>query len=271
MQWRTLLGMALMASAAPVLAVGNTLDLRVYDASAGTTLPVYRHDGRYYIAGEPGHEYRLALASRSGGRALAVVSVDGVNAVTGETAAPDQSGYVLGPYQCYSVMGWRKSLDRVASFYFTSLGDSYAARTGRPRNVGVIGVAVYAEKPAPMPEPMPDYQQRGPESNQPAPGAARDDAARPEAGAAPAAPAMPLAKSAASERAQNSLGTGHGRSLDSSVVDTEFERASSTPLETIVIYYDARANLVAQGIIPSLDARRGNWPNPFPNGFVPDP
>ena len=43
--------------------------------------------------------------------------------------------------------GWRKSMDEVAAFYFTALPDSYAARTGRPDNVGVIGVALFREEP----------------------------------------------------------------------------------------------------------------------------
>ena len=45
-----------------------------------------------------------------------------------------------------SIEGWRKSLDDVATFYFTRLPDSYAARTGRPDNVGVIGVALFPER-----------------------------------------------------------------------------------------------------------------------------
>jgi hypothetical protein len=55
------------------------------------------------------------------------------------------------------------------------------------------------------------------------------------------------------------------------VVNTEFERSSSRPAETIAIYYDSRANLVAQGIIPGQDLLRPPLPNPFPAGFVPDP
>ncbi|MBL6751976.1 MAG: hypothetical protein ISP90_15765 [Nevskia sp.] len=254
MHWRALCGITLLVSAAPALAVGNLVDLEVYDATAGITLPVYRHGGRNYVAGEPAHEYRLALASHAGGRTLAVTSVDGVNVVSGETAAPGQTGYVLGAWQSYDILGWRKSLERVASFYFTSLGDSYAARTGRPRNVGVIGVAVFLEK---LPYVPPAAMNSAPES-----GAARDEAAR--AGAAPA----PMAKA---QQPDSKLGTGHGRGRDSTVVDTEFDRASSRPDETIVVYYDSRANLVAQGIIPGVDARRGGLPNPFPNGFVPDP
>ncbi|MGO4782125.1 hypothetical protein AB4084_42215, partial [Lysobacter sp. 2RAB21] len=62
------------------------------------------------------------------------------------TASPSQAGYVLEAWQSTEINGWRKSMDDVAQFVFTDLPDSYAARTGRPDNVGVIGVAVFQER-----------------------------------------------------------------------------------------------------------------------------
>ena len=41
--------------------------------------------------------------------------------------------------------GSEAALSQTAAFYFTDLADSYAARTGRPDNVGVIGVALFRE------------------------------------------------------------------------------------------------------------------------------
>ncbi len=79
--------------------------------------------------------------------------MDGVNVITGKTASPSQSGYVLDPWGLVDIDGWRKSMDQVAAFYFTALPDSYAARTGRPDNVGVIGVALFRER-----EVMPQYR-----------------------------------------------------------------------------------------------------------------
>jgi hypothetical protein len=84
---------------------------------------------------------------------VTVLSVDGVNVLTGQTAATLQSGYVIDGGQSYAINGWRKSMEDVAQFVFTALPDSYAARTGRPGNVGVIGVAVYRERAAP-PQPI---------------------------------------------------------------------------------------------------------------------
>src|SRR5256885_11315207 len=121
-----------------------------YDRTDGTALAVYVKDGRRYIVGTPGHEYAVRIRNATGERILAVTSVDGVNVVSGETASPEQSGYVLDPYGSVEIAGWRKSLDRTAAFYFTDLRDSYAARTGRPANVGVIGVAVFTEKQPPI-------------------------------------------------------------------------------------------------------------------------
>jgi len=118
----------------------------VYDRGAGEALPEYRHRGRSYIEGRPGNEYAVRIRNNTAERLLAVLSVDGVNAVTGETASPDQSGYVIEPWGYVTVQGWRKGLDRTAAFYFSDPQDSYAARTGRPDDLGVIGVALFRER-----------------------------------------------------------------------------------------------------------------------------
>ena len=94
----------------------------------------------------PGHRYSVRMTNRTGGRVLTVLSVDGVNAITGQTASPNQSGYVLSPWESAEIAGWRKSDNEIAQFNFTALPDSYASRTGRPANVGVIGVAVFTER-----------------------------------------------------------------------------------------------------------------------------
>ncbi len=104
------------------------------------------HRGASYIAGRPGNRYAVRLTNRSGARVLVVLSVDGVNAISGETAATGQQGYVLAPHASAEITGWRKSWQEAAAFYFTALPDSYAARTGRPDNVGVIGAAVFRER-----------------------------------------------------------------------------------------------------------------------------
>ena len=235
----------LVSSAAS--AHGGMVDLSIYDRTEGRRLPVYWHEGRAYIAGKPGNEYQVALRSRQSQDVLAVVSIDGVNVITGETAHPSQSGYVLSPRAGLDILGWRKNLSRTAAFYFTALPDAYAARTGRPDNVGVIGVALYRRKIEPIPLPQP--------YGQVAPSAAERRDSRNEAGAG--------------ARAEDRLGTGHGRQENSPAVHVTFERATSAPAEVIMLYYDSHANLLARGIIRD-PVRVAPLPRPFP-GFVPDP
>jgi len=252
---------ALLGLAPAAHAVGSLTDVCIYDRSAGQTLPVYYKDGQYFVAGEPGHEYQIQIRNQSGGDVLAVVSVDGVNVVSGETAHWRQSGYVLDNWQNLEIKGWRKSLERTAAFYFTRLPDSYAARTGRADNVGVIGVAVFQRKPAPVPVPhaAPMTQADEAAASAGAPAESRQEANSAE-----------LSKRAHRDAEAARLGTGHGRSETSYARYTTFERATDAPAEIISIRYDSRRNLIAQGIIPA-DAVRPLAVNPFPGGFVPDP
>jgi len=236
----------------------------LYDRSAGEALPVYRHHGRRYVVGQPGNEYAVRIRNCSGRRLLAVVSVDGVNAVTGESASPDQSGYVLEPGGYVNIQGWRKDLSRTAAFYFSDPEDSYAARTGRPDDLGVIGVALFRE-----------VERAAWLSNEgrPAPQGSRDRAEADSAGEAKASRAEGATASAPAME-QPSLGTGHGRGEYSPVEQVEFERASSQPDEMIAIRYERRETLVAMGVLPQWQHRSARPdPDPFPGtpGFVPDP
>jgi hypothetical protein len=248
----------------PAAAAGGLAEVTVFDRAAGRVLPLHWHEGRAYVAGTPGNEYSIRIRNRTGEELLAVVSVDGVNVITGETANPSQSGYVLSPYRRFELGGWRKSLERTAAFYFTSLSDSYAARTGRPDHAGVIGVALFRKKsePQPIARPAPSAPQPLARSEaRDAAGAAAESAA---AGRGPS-PAEPSAK----------LGTGHGRSEVSHARYVSFERASREPAEMVTIYYDSYRNLVARGVIrepvaPCAFPCFPRAPEPFP-GFVPDP
>jgi hypothetical protein len=251
---------ALLCLSLPTYALGSLVDVQVIDRASGQTLPMYWHNGRWWVPGKPGARYAVTLANRTGARTLAVVSVDGVNVVSGESAAPDQTGYVLSRGQFAQITGWRKDMTRVAAFEFTALEQSYAARTGRPDNVGVIGVAVFRERPRPSTPPPAVLRQ---ESSRDA-GAAPAPAAEANAGAGDA-----RSRADESQTKEQRLGTGHGRNERSPTSYTEFERAQSTPDELIAIHYDSRDNLLAMGVIP----RPRSMPNPSPAtaGFVPDP
>jgi hypothetical protein len=263
----------------PVVRAG-LVQVDVYDRANGSTLPLYAKDGRRYIVGTPGHEYAVRVSNRTGARVLVVTSVDGVNVISGDTAAPSQSGYVLDPWGSVEIIGWRKNLERTAAFFFTEHENSYAARTGRPANVGVIGVAVFREKVQPISRR--DLELRGGPVASASPSQAPRAADGPEAAAnteAPAAAARERDTSdarheslAAAAKTQSKLGTGHGRNEASRVTMVNFERAGETPAETVAIQYDRRENLVAMGVLPGPRLSRRE-PEPFPGAmrFAPDP
>jgi len=248
------------------LASPSLVEVDVIDRDNGQALPEYMYRGDHWIAGVPGHRYSVRLTNMTSQRVLVVLSVDGVNAVTGQTAAPSQGGYVLGPWESTEIAGWRKSMDDVAQFVFTDLPDSYAARTGRPDNVGVVGVAVFRERiwrPAHAPP-------GGPTSPPIAGHAATRERAAGGTGY-PSAPAS-AADQAMAERAPQQLGTGHGQREWAPVGATDFVRANRSPQQVSQIRYDDADTLVAMGVLPRAHQRYARYaPRAFPNRFVADP
>ncbi len=275
---------ALLALASlPAQAIGRLADVTIVDRETGATLPVHYAKGEYWVAGRPGARYAMTVHNRIGERVLAVPSVDGVNVLSGETAAWDQRGYVFSPYERYQITGWRKSSSEIAAFEFSNASNSYAGRTGRPANVGVIGVALFREQqPLPAPSVAPE-QRRDSGSSSNGLGRLRDEPAAPPAAAAAPAPsseaessrslsAGSLAKAAPERSAK--LGTAHGQRETSVVTQTTFTRLQDQPNEVISIRYDSRENLVAIGVIREPQVRPP-VPRAFPQSdtlsYVPDP
>jgi hypothetical protein len=254
----TALAAAVVPQPARAWGWGCLTKVEVYDRAQSRNLPQHRKHGQRWVAGEPGHEYELKLRNCTSVRVLAVVSVDGVNVITGQSASPAQSGYVLEPGQSITVDGWRKSMAQTAAFVFTDPADSYAARTGRPGDLGVIGLALFREAAPRIIAPGPGntvYSAPAAREESSAQGAAAKDEAEPDR----------------RERSA-SLGTGHGRRGDSPAQWASFERASDTPDEVIRIRYETHSALVALGVLPyKRYPDRGPEPFPAQLGFVPDP
>ena len=135
-----------LAAACNAQAVGGMAEVAIVDRDSGAVLSPHFYRGEYWVAGSPGARYAIEIRNRLGERLLAVTSVDGVNVVSGATAGWDQTGYVFSPGERYQITGWRKTDAEVAAFTFTASPNSYAERTGRPANVGVIGVAIFRER-----------------------------------------------------------------------------------------------------------------------------
>ena len=241
---------------------GGPVRIDLVDRDLGQWLPQYAHRGEQWVAGQPGHHYSVRMVNTTGERLLVVLSIDGINAITGDTAHPAQSGYVLAPWQSTEISGWRKSMQDVAQFVFTDLPDSYAARTGRPDNVGTIGIAVFRERRPMVVSPAPPIArgQQGYEKSR----------ASNQADAAAASSPVQEYEQVAAQR----IGTGHGQREWAPVGQTTFDRASTRPVQLLQLRYDAPEALAGRGILPRPYAPyppRRHGPQAFPDRFVADP
>jgi hypothetical protein len=276
--------------------------LFVVDRDSGVEKPVYYHNRRYWIAGDEGRRYALRIQNVSSGRAMIMLSVDGVNVISGNTASYDDRGYILEAGQSADIKGWRKNQEELAVFRFAPLPQSYAARTGRPIDVGVIGMAVFQEavrppppavsppvtpRPAPEPRVVPKSVPRNstgsrydsapsPAPPPPPPSVVMAPPPPPPLVTEPAPPPPPgdnRGGLAMQRRSNERLGTAHGEIEREYMPIVPFEKATRIPASVRVIEYDSRDNLIAAGVIPR---GRNPQPRPFPGergseGYVPDP
>jgi hypothetical protein len=151
------------ADRAPAVHVGPRIALAVapdkvqapYDVqivtSSGDTAATYAFKGRYYVLGDDGERYTIRVTNPTGNRVEAVVTVDGLDVVDGENGDLRKRGYIVPAYGQVNIEGFRTSLADVATFRFSSVGNSYAGQKGKARNVGVIAVAIFEES-APPPD-----------------------------------------------------------------------------------------------------------------------
>ena len=70
---------------AQCLAVGRLADVSIHDRTDNRRLQVYWHEGKAWVVGKPGNEYQITIRNRAPDAVMAVMSVDGVNIVSGET------------------------------------------------------------------------------------------------------------------------------------------------------------------------------------------
>jgi hypothetical protein len=255
--------------------------------ATGSALPVFYHEGRTFVLGEPGERYVVRITNPTSERVEAVVSVDGRDAISGRVADyRAQRGYIVPPYGSVTIDGFRQSLSAVAAFRFASPEDSYSARMGTPENVGIVGVALFSERKrkapaspvARLPRPSPRYDADRP-SGDSEPGPDRAASKRRSAESAPPAPAKGAAESRgrgpAPRDSVDNLGTEYGETRESSVVEVAFERASSRPMRVLNVRYDDADGLRARGIdVRPRWSRRAvdsGEPEAFPNSRFAQP
>ncbi len=239
----------------------------------GAPAPTFWHDGETYVMGHTGERYVIRVLNHTGRRVEAVATVDGRDAVDGKAGDfRHKRGYLVPAWGQVDIDGWRLSESQAATFRFSSVADSYAARMGNAREVGVIGVAVFPERvyrPRPLPVTPPccfdgysdverNYRDtpagssRSAQAPASAPTARGDALAESDLGIGGADAAK--GKAAPSEYAPNrrqrpGLGTEFGEAVSSQIQEVEFVRAnSSTPTVILDMRYNDHDGLLAMGV-----------------------
>jgi hypothetical protein len=109
-----------------------------------TSLPSVMAGNKVVFIGTPDDDYRIRLENPGSKRLEVIVSVDGMDTRTGQSAGFAQRGYVIEPRSEIVVSGIKVN-GKLRSLKFGSVADSHAAAKSSARNVGVIGVAIFEE------------------------------------------------------------------------------------------------------------------------------
>lgn len=124
---------------------GHRVDVSLRDEH-GRPLPAYVMGDRTFVVGQAGQRYSIHIENRTPYRFETVVSVDGLDVIQGTDASLANRGYIVPAWGSVTIDGFRQSSETVAAFRFGAVSSSYAAQmTGSARNVGVVGIALFAE------------------------------------------------------------------------------------------------------------------------------
>lgn len=233
----------------------NTMKRDGYKLSVivhGKKVDEYGHGEDVYVKGRKGSEFTLRLENKNGHRILAVITVDGKSVINGEEGDLESGGYVLSPHETLDIPGWRLDNDSVARFFFTSPEESYAAKTGSPENIGVIGCAIFKEKPKPKRFRIKLENMDFPSSPRTL-GPHRRELIGPNPGDFPIFGPDPilygggLDMGASPKEICSGLGTGFGKKSSHRVKTVEFDRREE-PETYLVIRYGDHAKLTEIGV-----------------------
>jgi len=223
------------------------------DGQPASLYPAPDGSGRCYLEARAGSRYAVSLANRTGERVGVVLTVDGLNAISGERDKGRGRMYVLDPWQSTSVQGWRTSLQEVRQFTFVDERRSYATRTGQANEkMGWIEVAVYRERRA-LAQAVPYAH---PERSRPYPIESQENRGRAQAPAAESPSARDEAAKLEGDAQRRSYpGTGWGQRTHDPVVLVSFD-PEQEPRECVTLRYEYRSALVALGVLPPRTSPR---------------
>ncbi len=272
------------------------MSMRIDIVTKNKQLRRIAHDGQVFVQAPNKGKYKLKLYNATPRRQLAVITVDGINVISGKDGNFEDRGYIVGPWQTFEIPGWHRDDDNVAAFTFKDRETgSYAAQMGKGvDNVGVIGVAVFEEAP---PKPVITYTHScrcmhhpcacgwdgtigavaSPEQytvysmNASVSGSSNDprEAVRSFAAVvAPDAPKGPKRRRSRSKKIRSKVkktadvGTGYGKEMAFQTKSIDFERATTQPAEVLCLRYATKERLQSWGV--PIDQAQ-TQPDPFPN------
>ena len=228
---------------------GQLVDVQVQ--VDGSSAPLYtrqagwnpwNRDDRFYFQAFQGGAYALQLRNHTDRRVGVVISVDGLNVVSGNRTnlSSNEPMYVLDPWESTTIRGWRTSLDEVRQFRFVDEERSYAERTGQANgDMGWVRVAAFEEHRRVAIR----HSRDGDNSQEGAPFDERSGkrAAEPRSLGPDGAEGAP--------RADNYPGTGWGERRHDRVNETQFD-AVAQATDQLVLRYEYASGLRALGIDP---------------------
>lgn len=201
---------------------------------------VYEHDFDKYIWAKKGNEYGIMIWNKTNRRVEVVISVDGINIITGETANYSQRGYVINsntyPNLKNVIPGFRIDEKYAGNFTFGGLKNTYANILNKPDNIGVIGAAFFHEKEkfiAIKPIRPVEYYNGNPVIYR-------------------------------SLSCDDKIGTEFGRQSRFETKSVEFERGSDIPFKMLNIFYKSKNELKKMGIDVDKKRNMNKKPIPFP-------
>jgi hypothetical protein len=204
----------------------------------GRPLPTVAYGGKTYLPiPRVGEEYQIRVSNHGPRRIVAIVSLDGLSVINGKPASERSPGYLVEAYGHVLINGWRRNLQTEAAFRFVDREKSYAARVGRPENIGVIGLVAFEELTPRI----------------------RWDLEKGKAG--------PLSSAKRLASGVGGVGTEYGRDVDSPASHVPFVRSANK--RTVTFSYDTEDALRRAGVpIPPP-----SHPVPFPGDgdFAPPP
>jgi hypothetical protein len=256
----------------PPYRAGCSLDVLV----DGIPLPQISHGGKTYVEAPWNKDFELRINCPYNGRYLAICSVDGLSIMNGRPASSQDGGYVI-ENGSITIPGFRLDSDNVAHFRFGDKSGSYANLVGQPRNVGVIGLKLFADADYRVyPPPYWYWYQHYPyiddERSFP-PNAGAPGMLRPPTGGY--VPQQPSRQAVAPSYPWHSsldhdMGTEFGSRTNYNTIDTHFNRGAL--VASFKIEYASHEKLVKAGILPYGGIISSPTPDPFPaDGCLPPP